>query len=859
MRRFRKFLVAFFCALILSFVATGYMNLSAFKVEAKESHYSISFNPVFGMYQAEFYGTSKDMLDACIIDLYRNYGKGGIISLNDDILVTSHIDISDGHFAFWGNNHSLIYSGPSYISLAEDDLLKVSGKADVSFHDVTFNGQGLCYASSGLPGALIDIESGNPTLTLNKCKVCNSKNMKAFDDSKPLGGGTGINAWYGTLNCDNTTFYNISGACIYESDTGKLKGNGRCNVTLNNCTSYDVSGLFASGEAVGCSHTFTINGGDYKCGGSSEYVTYCLAIDVGNATSDSINAYINNANIYCDEGMAIDNKGNMTITNSDISAYFIFDTVVNSGTMVIDGAKIHDSGSGIYNRAHLEIKAGSINNNWGFGIVNNGEVIQSGGNIHSNGGDTPEGKIGGIFQNGTYRIENKAKISSNNSIFLVGKKVFDVDYRYMGLDTKSSLKNYTPMVLTLESNERYIGRKLVNVIDCPDKTYDKYTSLFLLGFTNLKYNNNKTGFNGVKNSASIRAGKNIYKCDEQSLYLSGRYYLYYDKSFEGYSKTTVNYNRAYDEFYWLENQSIDFSTINYDVVSSGKPVTNSFVLESFVIDNKSYPITNTYFTDRERWGNNRTCKGVFYVRFNMNFDGNGGKTIDNKRSITEYNINSSFVFPEYYFLHDKVQSSRRNLLDNQDTAGEFEYSQQGWNTRRDGTFKDLDTIKKGTGISNITNNLTVYLLSLLEDNKAIIKDGFATIKYFAVWDEYPVIDNIDITIPIEDVDKADLRYIIDKSKAVSKDREDGNNVLIGIDGYNKEELKKLDVNEGITFNMSSQDKVGNVSYNPISIKISSSKPLKRRTLIRYFDMDNISSIEEDGGLMDNSKWFNLLK
>ncbi len=859
MRRFRKYLVAFFCALILSFIGISPIDTGPGEVEASDSYYNIHFNPTFGMYQADFYGTSKEKLDSCILDLYVNYGKGGIINLNNDILVTSHIDISDGHFAFWGNNHSLIYSGPTYISLAKDDLLKIRGNADVLFQEVTFDGKGLCYNSSDLPGSLLGLVSGNPTLTLNSCNVCNSKNYNAYDKNKPLGGGTGINAWYGVLNCSNTTFYNISGACIYESEGGNSSRNGRCNVTLNDCYSYDVSSLFTSGESVGCSHSLTINGGEYKCGGSSDYVTYCVAIDLGNSYADDIRAEIKDANILCDNGTAIINKGDMSIRNSDISANYLLGTVINRNTMRIEGSKIHDSGTGIYNGSSLEIKSGSIYNNLGFGIYNDGDVVQSGGNIHTNGGDTPEGKIGGVYQNGTYCIKAKGKIGSDNSVLLTKNHIFDVDSGYMGIDTKPTLKNYSPIVITLELKERFVGRKLVNVINSSEKTFDKYTSLFMLGFSNLKYNNDRTKFNGVKNSASIRPGSSIYNCESQSLYLSGRYYLFYDSSFDGYNKTSVKYNRAYDEFYWLENANIDFSTLKYDVISSKESVANSFVLKAFVIDKKFYSITNMHFTDREKWGSNRTCKGVFGVRFNMNFDGNGGKTLDNNTCIAKYNIDSSFSFPEYVFMHDKVYSTRNNFIDNQNVQCELNYSQQGWNIRRDATYKDVDTIKCNTRITSITNNMTGYLLSLLEENKAIIKEGLVTVEYFAVWDEYPAIDNIDIAIPIEEIDKVDEDYIISKSKTISRDREDESDVILGIEGFDKKELKRLSISEGITFNMSSTDRVGNVSYKPIIVRISSDKPINRRTVIRYFDMDNIDSIEEEGGLMENSKWLNLLK
>ncbi len=859
MRRFRKFLVAFFCALILSIVGMGHFNLGMNEVEANNSYYNISFNPYYGMYQADFHGTSKDMLGFCLLDLYFNYGGGGIISLNDDILSTSHLDISDGRFVILGNGHSFIYSGPSYIFVALDNMVKVSGNADVSFQGVTFNGQGFCYSSLGLPGSILELVSGNPTLTLSECIVCNSRNMTAFDRSKPLGGGTGINAWYGTLNCTDTVFYNISGACIYESEGGNPYSNGRCNVTLNNCSSHDVSSLFSSGESVGCSHSLTINGGDFHCGGDSEYVTYSLAIDFGNVTTDNTYASINNADIYCDGGMTIANKGEMSILSSDISAKYLFAAVVNNNKMKIDNSKLHDSGVGIYNNASLNIYSGSIYNNSGYGIFNDGEVVQSGGNVHSNGGDTPEGKIGGVFQNGTYNIKDRARIGSNNSVLLIGSHVIDVDYKYMDMHYKSTLNNYSPIVITLESNERFIGRKLVNVINGSESYADRYNSLFVLGFTNVMYNNDRSGFNGVKNSASIRPGSSIYNCELNSLYLSGRYFLYYDNSFDGFNKTRVVYNRAYDEFYWLENANIDFSTINYDVLCSDKPVTNSFILESFVIDDKSYPIINTHFTDRQMWDNNRTCKGVFCVRFNMNFDGNGGKTIDNRTGIIEYSIDNSFVFPEYVFMRDRVKGVRNSLINNHSVTQEFDYSQQGWNTRRDATYRDVDTIRKNTSISNIAPDLTMYLLSFLEEDKAIIKDEFATIEFYAVWDEYPVIDNIDIAIPIEDISKVDEGYIIDKAKVVSRDREDGDNVLIGIEGFDGEELSRLDVSEGITLNISSIDLVGNVSYKPITIRISSTKPITRRTTIRYFDMDYIDSIEEEGGLMDNSKWFNLLK
>lgn len=857
MRRFRMFLVAFFCVFVLVFIGASPQSFTQSEVRADNSGYNISYNPYYGMYQADFYGSSRDMLCFCIIDLYCNYGGGGIINLHDDILVTSHIDIVDGHFLVLGNGHSLIYSGPTYILVAQDNIFKVSGNADVSFQGVTFNGQGLCYSSIGVPGSILELLSGNPKLTLNECTICNSRNFTAFDRTKPLGGGTGINAWYGTLICNNTTFYNISGAAIYESEGGNPYHNGRCNVTLNNCSSHDVSSLFSSGDSVGCSHSLIINGGNYKCGGSSDYITYCVGIDLGNVLTDNICASINNAYISCDGGIGINNRGTMSINNSDISADYIFSVVNNFNNMTIGDTKIHDSGVGLYNNATLNFVSGSIYNNSGFGIVNDGNIIQSGGNIHSNSGDTLEGKIGGIYQNGSYYIKDKARIGSNNSVFLVGQHVLDIDYKYMDMDSKSTLSNYSPIVITLDLGERYVGRKLINVVNS-NGTVDKYTSLVIPAFTELKFNNNKTIFNGVKNSASIRAGNNIYNCDNQSLYLSGRYYLYYDNSFDGYNRTKVNYSRAYDEFFWMENVDIDFSTNSYDVLCDGINVTNSFVLKSFVMDNELYQVKNTHFTDREKWVNNRTCKGVFDVRFNMLFDGNGGNTKEGMADVIEYNIDNTFSFPEYIFIRDKEKANRHSLINEEDVECEYEYSQQGWNMRRDGTYSDLDTIKANTDISAINNNLTDYLLDALEKDSAILKEGFATIEYFSVWDEYPIIDNIDIAIPVEYVDSIDEAYIINKAKVESRDREDNENVIIGIEDFEKSELERLEIGESLTLNVTSKDMVGNVTTMPLTIRVSSDKPIKRRTVLRYVDLDNIHSKEADGGLMENSKWFSLL-
>ena len=178
--------------------------------------------------------------------------------------------------------------------------------------------------------------------------------------------------------------------------------------------------------------------------------------------------------------------------------------------------------------------------------------------------------------------------------------------------------------------------------------------------------------------------------------------------------------------------------------------------------------------------------------------------------------------------------------------------------RRDGLYSDLDTIKANTRISDINNNLTDYLLNALEKDNAVVKEGIATIEYFSVWDEYPIIDNIDIAIPIEYINKVDESYIINKAKVESRDREDNDNVIIGIEDFDSSELERLDIGESLTLNVTSRDMVGNVTTMPLTIRVSSDKPIKRRTILRYVDLDNIHSKEADGGLMENSKWFSLL-
>ena len=101
-------------------------------------------------------------------------------------------------------------------------------------------------------------------------------------------------------------------------------------------------------------------------------------------------------------------------------------------------------------------------------------------------------------------------------------------------------------------------------------------------------------------------------------------------------------------------------------------------------------------------------------------------------------------------------------------------------------------------------------------------------------------------------------YIINKAKIETRDREDDENVIIGIEDFEKSELERLEIGESLTINVTSKDMVGNVTTKPLTIRISSDKPVKRRTVLRYVDLDNIHSKEADGGLMENSKWFSLL-
>lgn len=845
-------------------------------------NYSILYNSDFGCYELDYYGESGDELLFCMayMKLFYNSNNTYIININNNISVKNCIVLDDGNYYIYGNGHIFYNNCQTYIFVALDDILKVRGNACVNIFDLKFDGRGLCYSAiSNLPGALIDLDSGSPNLMMKRCVICNAKNNTIFDNSEPLGGGTGINAYYGNLYLDECSFSNLSGASLYEGGVDNMCG--QCNITLLNSSSINVSSIYTSGNNKCSCHRVDIIGGNYKCGNSggegSEYITYALGLDIDDGKNTNINVNLFGTTIESVFGYAIHNNGNLEINNNTL---------------------IHNAIVGIENEGIINIYDLCICDNLGFGIINNGIINHFGGEIINNHGITPEGYDGGVEQNGLYTCGSNALIY-NNSLYLKGDNVVNLTDKCNEDISYNNNGNKYNILITMDLDKRYVGKEVC--VSDNISFIDRNEDLIKLSFNNPKYNDDMSEFTGVLNSAILR-NSTRFNSDEVGLFLSARYKLNYLSGVE-LKDNKIEFSKEYDEFYWKEGFELDFNDISYSISDISIDVSKSIKIIGFTIDGIMYYSNNKFAVDSCTWNSNKEALAIWDVIYDIRFDANGGcfDTNGNKKydesDLTEIiydNLSGEFTIPSMDCIKETSKSTRINMNTNKDEEAIYKYSIQGYNSNLDGKYKGIDDNTYINGEIIEGSGTIQYIIDSINDENAISKDGKVVKTYYCIWDEYPMIDCNNIIIPIDRLNSFNKEELLILSKVKISDYEDGfldvkemfldstNNTLeqsdvfyngegnvldkstgndcsrirFDIENFDIDEIKNLEVGEEISINIIALDGANNISKKACNITIASNDSIDKRFIIRYIDKDNfLKDDENSGSLMKNSKWY----
>lgn len=232
-------------------------------------------------------------------------GATKFLLMNDITYINTWV-VNGGNYLLDLGGHT-IYTDPQKLyAYALNDLIKVNAGGAITLQNGTIDGRGWCYSSvnDSRIGSLITIYPAG-TLVMNNITIGNVTNKVDYDASADEGGGTIVNNW-GTLVANNTCFHDCSGTAIWLADSyNSAYGNGT-GTTLNNCSSYNVSGLYSSGPNRGIATTLTINGGNYKCGRAGHYFAGIEAANAVNATIKNCN-FAGHINIFDHSFLNMDN------------------------------------------------------------------------------------------------------------------------------------------------------------------------------------------------------------------------------------------------------------------------------------------------------------------------------------------------------------------------------------------------------------------------------------------------------------------------------------------------------------------------------------------------------------------------
>lgn len=518
------------------------------------------------------------------MDIVGNYGGQGHICLLNDIdwgngnweedsslRVFPGMDISidlRGHTLYNNPGTLFAYAHNALFSVEGGRLTLFSGQGDGAI-----DGRNLCYTAVGDDrcGALIEVLSGTLLLgynevhrrdeTAGKLQIRHVQNLLSYGSTDPSG-GTLINCFGGVIRAYRTSFLDCDGAALW--GWNPLQRNGSCDITLEDCTSARVSGLFSSGEKASpySSSRIHIRGGSYQVGNKYSAGIECYQQSVGNEiryatfTGGYLATYANGDLVIegCDirGSVLFESAASCSITDSRVHEpaqswvgilsappvanvsnriqrtqvdHCVIGVLASSGGLTLSGEICDNTISGINNAgAVLHLTDGKIQNNGGTGIENHAVLRHSGGTIQGNG-------TYGVYQDGTYQLYGTARVAGN-PIYLCRDRIIHVP---------ADLQTDGFRIATAEDDKR-IGRPLVKAWRaCDPKLCDKFS----LTSGTVSHDPGGGRFTGVRNSAAIHRGADIQGWEAagaDTLYLTGRYVLYFDEDLK-----TMGFTKDYNE------------------------------------------------------------------------------------------------------------------------------------------------------------------------------------------------------------------------------------------------------------------------------------------------------------------------
>ncbi|MCR5144822.1 MAG: hypothetical protein K6B67_05880, partial [Lachnospiraceae bacterium] len=596
-----------------------------------------------------------------------------------------------------------------------------------------------------------------------------------------------------------------------------------------------------------------------------------------NGVTNYKTATISNSTIYNNgikSGWAVAgvcNGGNITLANDTIRNNRFINAWNNVGTMTINGGSNFNNGSeqttnfGVWNNDTLNINSGSFYgfttdrgtdgasclwncktanvrggnfNNSHYGLVNWSTLNQSGGSSNGN-------SVYDVYQGGNYNLSGASRA---DKIFLCAGKIVNVNSTIR----RNASNQYNNYVLSTADNDKQVNRQLV-------KFYTKLTpemTAFMLASNALSNNPNGSLFDGVQNTASIMGIDDMDNPalvgNVNGLYLSGNYKYTYNWEVFGekadFSKPMgYRFNQKNNHIPNSEKVILEHSNLKRD--ADGANMYNYLKFAGFTYDkdwmSKNWDDIKILDEDYvHALKNNEQVYAVFDLQnVSIAYYGNGAtkaKGIDAKQTKDG----------EYYFVQDSISnSSNTTYADNpyirsekatrydknkeQDEEYTKTYTYVGWSPIRDND--KTSTLYKGNGnydtykAGDKPSNWTAMFMDAINKGHVSYDNGKAYINLYAIWDEAPDIDAVDIWLNYGTcqsyLDAGIMKdRLLQPDRVVASDREDGTNVVIDFYDYNEQELRDI-INSTADFGGTSityrvTDKSGNVNYKTVMVHLN---------------------------------------
>lgn len=822
------------------------------------------------------------------IEIHVNYGGVGHIQLTGDIYKESCWDVGNGVNISIDLNGHTIYAAPrTFYAVALEELFCVQAGGRLHFYDGSIDGRGLCYfCTNPTIGAMMTVNPGG-TLILERCSIGNVTNMHDFNQAEGEGGGTIINQ-YGTLFATDVWFHDCSGTAIYGQDSQHPTYGDGAYTKLTNCSSDRVSGLWSDGESRAVRQTFFIDGGTYHIGREGHYLAGiesrtpaqitlrgamiggCVYLwnqenlSVERSSIDLLQASVAALSNQKRYALSLVNVASVAVSDSSIvgqtasdcdalciaggtSEFEFYRTTIqnakNTAAIIwgaktlFEGCNIRNASNGIYSLvAAVTVVGGSVCDN-AQGIYNGGTLSVSDATIARNQGYD-------IVQAGELSLSGNANIAGNG-ILLQPDKFIDISGALHCADGC--------IYITLEESDCHVGRRIA---DCFYERSAKSAEAACKKFTLTNATTLTPGrVAGTYRTAVLRPGYGENGAIG-SVLLSECYDVIYD------ANTKMANDRLTADFlptgtiYWKEACSLHSPTV---ILRYDGSVFRSLEQTGWCQDaagggetiapgaTKSY---NSKDATRD-WHWYATYRGIADVSICGN-----EQTVGEDYVISHFVSNETLLPQNSFEKRYEYETYDENLRENQTEI--ISYAHMGWASRSDACYKDADVVTCGTSV----DLLPLLREQITSGNLSILKEGYAVLTFYSVWDEPPVIDAKNRTITVEEIESGMLTEEAMLRDATVSDREDGTDLSFHVELPDAKELLSLGNGGYHTMRYVAVDGAGNETSRVVRLYVSSGSmyegssyeeaPIVRRAI----DRENYEkSKEEEGALMKESIWY----